>query len=167
MAELTVPAVTAKVAEVWPCDTVTVEGTLASAGEALMPIVAPPLKAGEVNDTEQVAPDEGLTVVGLQVRLLSPGFCRIVTVPPVTEVAMVPPIVSAANPPANCSDEEVLAVEDERVSVSVPTTPLEITELLRPHTKQVIVPGPGLQFNVLFVSADPAAKLADEKSVVE
>jgi len=49
----------------------------------------------------------------------------------------------------------------------VPTTPLGITELFRPHTRQVIVPGPLLQESDLLESDGPAAKLADEKSVVE
>jgi len=101
VAEVTVPAATENVAEVWPCATVTEEGRLASAGDALRLIAAPPLKAGAVSETEQEVPEEGLIVVGLQVRPFNLGVWLIVTVPPSAEVAMDDPIVSAAIPAPN------------------------------------------------------------------
>ena len=61
----------------------------------------------------------------------------------------------------------VPVVDDESVNVADATTPFGITELFRPQTRQVIVPGPLLQERDLFESSGPAAKLADEKSVVE
>ncbi len=51
----------------------TVAGRLATDGEAVTAIEAPPLGAGEVSATVQVLPVEGEIEVGLQERLLNPG----------------------------------------------------------------------------------------------
>lgn len=53
-------------------------------------------------------------------------------------------------------------------SVTEPTTPLGIAELLRPHTKQVTAPGVLLlQEKDLLVSEVPLATLADANTDVE
>ena len=145
----------------------TFAGMVAPAGDELRETETPPLGAAEVSETEQVVPDEGLIVVALQLRPLKLGVWLMVTVPAVTEVAISPPMVSAVIPPINWRLDEVLVVEDERVNVKVPTTPSGITVLFNPQTRQVMVPGTLLQDRVLPVSADPAAKVAEEKSVVE
>ena len=167
VAEPTVPAVTEKVADVWPCATVTEAGTFAPAGDELRLTVAPPLAAAVVSETEQVEPVDGLMFIGLQVRPFKAGVWTMVTVLPLAEVAMADPIVSADIPAVTTTDEEVSVVVDESVKVTAPTTPLGITELFRPHTRQVIVPGLLLQERVLPESAGPAAKVAEEKSDVE
>jgi len=77
---------------------VTDVGTFAAAGDELSAIVVPPLGACDVSETEQVEPEGGLIEVGLQVRPFKPGVWTIVTVPPVAEVAMATPPVSAEIP---------------------------------------------------------------------
>jgi len=71
VAVLTLPAVTGKVADVFPCGTVTVAGTFAAAGVALIAIIAPPLGAGDVSVTVHVDPMDGVSDVGLQDRPLN------------------------------------------------------------------------------------------------
>ncbi len=66
-------AITGKVAEVEPCGTVIVAGTVATVGDALSAIAAPPLEAEDERETVQVDPDDGVTDVGLQERLLKTG----------------------------------------------------------------------------------------------
>ena len=73
-------------------------GTFAAAGDELSAIVVPPLGACDVSETEQVEPEDGLIEFGLQIRPFKPGVWTIVTVPPVAEVAMATPPVSAEIP---------------------------------------------------------------------
>jgi hypothetical protein len=162
-----VPAVTENVAEVEPCGIVTVAGTFARAGEALSAIVAPPLSAAEVSATVQVDPAGGVSDVGLHDKPLKTGVWRIVTVPPLAEVDIPAPAESAEKPSVSWTDEDVSAVEFAKVKVTEARTLFGIVIELRPHTKHVAVPEPLLQESDLFASADPAAKLADVKSVVE
>jgi hypothetical protein len=167
VAVLTVPAVTENVAEVEPCGIVTVAGTLARAGEALSAIVAPPLSAAEVTATVQVDPADGVSVVGVHEMALNTGVWRIVTVPPLAEVDIPVPAESAETPLVSWTDEDVSGVESAKVKVTEATTLFGIVVELRPHTKHVALPEPLLQESDLFAAADPAAKLADVKSVVE
>jgi hypothetical protein len=122
VAELTVPAVTVKVAEVWPWGTMTDVGTFAPTGDELSAIVVPPLGADDVSETEQVEPEDGLIEIGLQVRPLNLAVWTIVTVPPAAEVAMTAPSVFAEIP-LSWSDDVVFVVDDESVNVAYPTTP--------------------------------------------
>lgn len=92
---LTVPAVTENVVELEPCGTVTVVGTFAAVGAALIPTEAPPLGAADVSVTVQVDPTDGVNVAGLHERLLRVGVWRIVTVPPLAEVDIPAPEESA------------------------------------------------------------------------
>ena len=101
MALLTLPALTEKVVDVDPWGTVTVDGTVASAGDALIATVAPPLGATAVSVTVHVEPAEGLTEVGVQKRLLRAAVWEIVTVPPDAEVAIAAPFESAETPLAS------------------------------------------------------------------
>ena len=80
--ELTVPAVTANVAEVKPCGIVTVEGTLAAAEFELdSETVTPPLPAAAVRLTVPV-PVWPLTIVpGLIARLLSAAGGGLIVTP--------------------------------------------------------------------------------------
>jgi ethanolamine utilization microcompartment shell protein EutL len=70
---LTLPAVTENVAEVDPCGTVIEAGTVATVGDALNAIVAPPLNAGEVSATVQVDPAVAVSDVGLHEIPLKEG----------------------------------------------------------------------------------------------
>jgi len=98
VAVLTLPAVTENVVEVEPCGTVTLAGRLASAGDALRPIVAPPLSAEDVSATEQLDPADGETDLGLHERTLKVGACPIMTVAPLAVVAIPAPLESADIP---------------------------------------------------------------------
>jgi hypothetical protein len=155
------------VAEEEPSGTVTLEGTFAAAGDALSVIAAPPLSAAEVSATVQVDPAEGVSDVELHDMLLKRGVWRIVTVPPLAEVAIPAPAESAEMLLVSCTDEDVSGVESAKVKVSEATTLFGIVVELRPHTKHVAVPELLLQESDLFAAPDPAAKLADLKSVVE
>jgi len=146
---------------------VTVAGAFAPAGDELIPIVAPPLKAGDVSETVQVEPADGLIEIGLQVSPFKLGDWRIVTVPPVADVAIAAPAESADTTLASWTVEDVSVVEAAKVRVSVATTLFGIAEELSPHTMQVAVPTPLLQESVLFAAPVPGAKVADVKSVVE
>jgi hypothetical protein len=164
---VTVLEVTENVAEVEPSGTVTEAGTFASFGETLSAISAPPLFAGEVRATLQVDPAEGVRDVGLQDTLLKRGVWRIVTVPPLAEVAIPAPAESAEMLFVSWTDEDVSSVESARVKVSEAITLFGIVAELSPHTKHVAVPEPLLQESDLLAAAAAAAKLADLKSVVE
>jgi hypothetical protein len=79
-----VPSVTEKVAEVEPCGTVAVVGTVTRAGDALSAIVAPPLNAADVSATVQVDPAEGVSDAGLHDMLLRAGAGGLAVRPNVT-----------------------------------------------------------------------------------
>ncbi len=161
------PAVTEKVVDVDPCGTVTLAGTVATAGDALIATTAPPLGAAAVRLTVQVEPAEGLTEVGLQERLLRAAVWVMVTVPPDAEVAIAAPFKSAETPLASWTVEELSVVELARSRVTVATTSFEIDEVFSPQTMQVAVPEELVQESVLFTSPAPEAKVVDVKSVVE
>jgi len=61
----------------------------------------------------------------------------------------------------------VSGVEPAKVRVTEATTLFGIAVELRPHSKHVTAPTPLLQESDLPAAADPAAKVADVKSVVE
>ncbi len=167
VAVLTLPALTEKVVDVDPCGTVTFDGTVATAGDALIATAAPPLGAAAVSVTVHVEPVEGLTEVGVQARLLKAAVREIVTVPPAAEVATAAPFGSAEIPLVSWTAEELAVVELASVRVTEATTLEGIDELFRPQTMQVAVPVEFAQESVFFVSAAPEAKVADVKSVVE
>lgn len=121
---LTLPAVTENVAEVEPCGIVTDDGTIAPAGDELRFTVAPPLRAVEVSVTVQVDAVDGPIDTGLQVNPFKLGG-RIVTVPPVVEVATEAPVGSASIALENWTEEDVFVVEADNVSVRVATTLFE------------------------------------------
>ncbi len=70
---LTVPAVAENVADVAPCGTVTLVGTVAEAGEAVIAMDAPPVPAAPVSETVQVDVADCAMDSGLQVRLFRTG----------------------------------------------------------------------------------------------
>lgn len=167
MAVLTLPALIEKVVDVDPWGTVTFDGTVATAGDALIATTAPPLGAVAVSVTVHVEPAEGLTEAGLQERLLKAAVWEIVTVPFEAEVAMAAPFESAEIPLASWTDDEVSVVEFASVNVTDATTLSGMDEVFSPQTMQVAVPVEFVQESVLLVSAAPEAKVADVKSVVE
>ncbi len=164
---LTLPAVTPKAAEVEPCGTVTVAGTLATAGDALIAMAAPPLIAADVSVTVQVDPAAGVSDAGLHEIPLKRGVCRIVTVPPLTDVDIPFPVESADIPPVSWTDEDVSRVEPDKARVTEATTLFGIAVESSPQTRQVAVPALLLQVSDLFAAAGPGAKVADVKSAVE
>ncbi len=95
---LTVPAVAENVAEVDPCGMLTLAGTVAADGEALIATVAPPLPAGELKLMAQVDAAEVAIDKGAHVRLCKTGVWVIVTVPLLTLVAIGAPVESAVRP---------------------------------------------------------------------
>ena len=158
---------TGNVVDVAPCGTVMVEGTVATAGDALSEMVAPPLRAADVRATVQVDPADGVTDIGLHEKPFNFGVWTIVTLPPLVEVEIFVPTASTAMPLVSWTDEDVSGVEPERVKAAVATMSFEIAVVLRPHSMQVAVPTPLVHESDLFASAGPGAKLADEKSAVE
>jgi hypothetical protein len=84
-----------------PCGTVTGVVKFTSAGDALIVIAAPPLRAAEVNLAVQVDPAAGVSDAGLQDKLLKTGTCSMVTVPPLTDVGIAAPVESADTPFVN------------------------------------------------------------------
>ena len=164
---LTVPAVTENVVEFEPCGTVTVTGTFAAVGAALIPTDAPPLGAADVSATVQVDPTDGVNDAGLHERLLKTGVCRIVTVPPLTDVDNTAPAESADRALASCGEDETSCVDAATARVTDATTPLERAVESKPQTTQVAVPAPLLQERVLPAAPEPSVKVADVKSVVE
>jgi hypothetical protein len=129
--------------------------------------IVPPLGAAEVSATVQVDPAEGVSDVGLHEMPLKTGVWRIVTVLPLTEVGIEAPVEPADTPLVSWTDDEVSCVESAKVSVTEATTLLGMVSELSPQTRQVAVPVPLLQERDLSESADPSAKDADVKSVVE
>jgi hypothetical protein len=129
--------------------------------------IVPPLGAAEVSATVQVDPAEGVSDVGLHEMPLKTGVWRIVTVLPLTEVGIEAPVEPADRPLVSWTDDEVSCVESAKVSVTEATTLLGMVSELSPQTRQVAVPVPLLQERDLSESADPSAKDADVKSVVE
>lgn len=57
--------------------------------------------------------------------------------------------------------------EAATVRVTEATTLFGIADEFSPHAMQVAVPTPLLQESVLFAAADPGARVADVKSLVE
>lgn len=153
--------------EVDPCGMVTLDGTFATEGEALIPIVAPPLNAADDKLTVQVEPAEGDKEVGLQERLLRTGVWRIVTVPPLAVVGIADPVESADTPLVSVTDDEVSDVELARFNVTEATTLLGSEVVFRPQTRQVALPDPLVQESVLVAASEPAENDAEVKSVVE
>jgi hypothetical protein len=164
---VTAVADTGNVAELDPCGTVTVAGTLATAGDALMAMTSPPPVAAEESVTVQVDPADSVRNTGLHEIPLNRGVWRIVTVPPLAEVDIPAPAESAETPLVSWTGEVESVGEFANVSVSEATTLFGIVKELRPQTKQVAVPSPLLQDRDLSASAEPIAKVADVKSVVE
>lgn len=164
---LTLPAAAENVVEVDPWGIVTLAGTFTTAGDALIPIVAPPLGPAEDKVTVQVEPADGDRVVGAHDRLLRDGVCKIVTVPPLTFVGMAAPVASADTPLVSVIDEEVSLVEFANVRATDATTLFGIDKVFKPQIRQVAVPVPLVQESVLFAAPEPAATVADVKSVVE
>lgn len=167
VAALTPPAATENDVDVDSWGTVTLDGTVATAGDALIATTAPPLGAPSVSVTIHVLPPEGLTKMGLHERLFKAGIWRIVTVPPEAEVAMEAPSASAEMPLVSCTIEELSVVEFASVRVTDAKILLGIDKVFSPQTMHVAVPVPLAQERVLFPSAPPEAKAADVKSVVE
>ena len=104
----TFPAATENVVEVEPCGTVTVEGMLAPAGDALKLMVAPPLPAAEVSATVHVEPTVGLIIIGLHEKPFKLGACPMVTVPLLVKVDKGVPVALADVPLISCTWEDVL-----------------------------------------------------------
>jgi hypothetical protein len=162
----TVPALTVNVVEVAPWGIVTLDGTLALAGDELRAMVAPPLGAGDDMVTVQVAVASGMSNTELHENpLRSSG--RIVTVPPLVDIGSDEPVASEASPFVSCIDEDVSLVALDNARDTVATTPVEIGVELSQYSTQVAEPAPFLQVRDLFAAAGPAATVADEKSAVE
>ena len=164
---VTLPAATGNVTEVKPSGTVTVEGMLASTGDEVKLMVAPPLPAAEVSATVQVAPTVGLTAVGLHEKPFKLGPFEIVTVPLLVKVDKGVLVMLAEVLFVSWTREEVLKVDADTVKFTVAMTPFAIVESLRPHSRHIAVPAPYSQDSVLFPAPGAAATVTEEKSVVE
>jgi hypothetical protein len=165
---VTVPPLTANVVAMAPCGMVTLDGSVASAGDELRAMVAPPLGAADVMATLQVAIDGGVMDTALQENPFRLSG-KIVTVPPVVEIGTDDPTALAASLLMSCSDDELSVVELDNASRTEATTPPAIGVALGPDSTQVSEPGLLLQETDLFAvaAAGPAAIVADEKSRVE
>jgi hypothetical protein len=137
---LIVFAVTENAVDVAPCGTVTVDGTLTSAGEELMLTIAPPLPATEVKATVQVDPVDGVIDTGLHVNPFSAGVFAMVTVPPLAEAEIGAAEGFAAVGVKIWTGDEVFVVEVETFRETVATTPLGIAPELSAHRTHLILP---------------------------
>ena len=89
------------------------------------------------------------------------------TVPPLADVGIPAPVESAERLFVSCTDEDESCVEPAKVKVTEATTAFGIAAVLRPQTRHVAVPVPLVHESDLPVTPDPAAKVADVKSVGE
>ena len=163
---VTVPALTVNVAELAPCATVTLDGSLAPAGEELRATVAPPLGAADVKATVQVAVEGGVMDTELHENPFRPSWI-IVTVPPVLDTDTDEAAALAPSSFVSCIDDEVSVVVPDSIRDTVATTPLSTAVVFSPHNTHVAEPALLLQESDLFAAAGPAAIVADEKSTVE
>jgi hypothetical protein len=158
-----VPAVAENVVELEPCGIVTLAGTFAEAGAALIATAAPPLKAADESVTVQVDPADGVSVTGLHERPAKTGVCRMVTVPALADVAIGAPVESADRGFVNWTAAEVSVGEVARFSVTDASTLFGIDEVFSPQTRQVAVPALSLQDSVLPEAPAAAAMVAEVK----
>lgn len=89
------------------------------------------------------------------------------TVPPLADVGIPAPVESAERLFVSCTDEDVSCVEAAKVNVTEATTEFGSAAVLRPQTRHVTAPVPLVQESDLSATPDPAAKVADVKSVGE
>jgi hypothetical protein len=167
---LTTPATTGKVPEPAPCGIVSVDGTLAAAGEDdARPIVTPPLPARPVKVTEQVEPDGAANDIGLHESPLRAGDCTIVNEAPVADAGIEFPSESAASVVTTSTADEVLVVEFASCTDTVATIPSEIGVEFIPQMTHFGTPPVVLQESDLpaAAAAGPAATTADEISPAE
>jgi hypothetical protein len=127
--ELIVPAVALKLALLDPAKTLTVDGTVRFGLLLESPITVPPVGAAPLKLTVQADVPAVASKVGLQLKELRLGAD---TVPPVAEIGMdVPSAVLATG------FVTTIVVVSETVTVTEPTTPLEIVLRLSPTARQV------------------------------
>lgn len=169
VATVTVPAVTEKVAEVAPDETVTLDGRTAPLGDELSPTVTPVVGAAEERVTVQVDPAEGVIEVGLHVRLPNLGVWSIVTVPFVRETGIDAPVAFAAEPPVSWTVEDASGAVPDKVRVTVARTPFGSVAVFNPQAMHVELPVPVVQETDLLSeeAPEPAVTTAEEKSLVE
>lgn len=89
------------------------------------------------------------------------------TVAPLADVGIAAPVESAEILFESWTAEEVSWVEPAKVSVTEATTLFGIGVESSPQTKHVAVPAPLLQESDLPAPAEPSAKVAAVKSLVE
>ena len=164
----TVPPLRVNVPEVDPCAMVIFDGRIAPEGDELSAMVAPPLGAADVSATVHVAVDGGAIDTELHENPFKPN-APIATVPPVVVIGMAEPPASDETAFVSWTNEDLLVVELDNTSDTVATTPLPIVSALSPQTKHVNDPNFVLHESDLFaaVATGPAARVAEEKSVVE
>ena len=107
--------------------------------------------------------------MGLQEKPFKLVAWVMVTVPPFADVGSAFPLASAEVPLASWTNEDVLLVEADRVSVTVATILFGTAVVFWPHKMHLAVRAPLTQETVFFavVAPGPAATVADTKSVVE
>lgn len=89
---------------------------------------------------------------------------------PVVVTGVIPcPFASEATPEDMVIAVELLAVEAERVTATVATTPLAMVVVLKPNTRQFSDPDTGLQVTDLpaAVATAPALTVMEETSAAE
>jgi hypothetical protein len=157
-----------KFAEVDVPGTVTVSGTVRFALFEVNPTIVPPVGACEVSVTVQVGAAGGVTVVGLQDRLLTVG-CTMPTALPTAVVATESPAAVTPAPPLNGRFVDVFSVAGDKVNCTVATTPFWMTFVFRPYTAHLEEPLVLLQEIVLlaFVAAAPTPTLMAAMSAAE
>jgi hypothetical protein len=167
--EVTADAVAVTAALADPAGTRTEPGTERLALLSDSATEAPPLGAGPLRDTVQVALPGVVTVVGVHAKPLSVGppldVADAVTVPPDVEVAMVLPVGDAAEVFVTAID--VLPTPAASVTFTAANVPFAILFAFMPDARQVYAPEEEKQFKVLppDAAAVPATAEMEAMSV--
>jgi len=154
-----VPATALKVAEVAAAATVTDPGTTRRLLLDVRETAAPPVGAGPLSVTVHVEMPRLFRAAGLQETELTAGNAPLVTVPPVAVTETV--LAAGRTPKTLVTPIEVLVTPAAMVKFTTAMTPFAIIAWFKPEARQLYVPEPEAQVNVLAAAVAAAPALAE------